>query len=229
MRNLWRVAAFDVLAPLAILAGLVYIGFVLDWPLWWAAVAAVLALLVLQCSVINALLFRRDGVTLGTDDDRPGLRLIVVALAAAAVVGAALVGYCTWTVEDRELNTAMGTVVGIASHVAEASATFTPGAPNASIDQATSLMAPQRADAYRREFNDVAKDLTGRGVSGQASTISAGVEGMSPDLASVAVLLRGTQNTPGQPQKVAILALRITLVKDHGRWLVTDVTPINAR
>ena len=229
MRNMWRVAAFDVLAPLAMLAGLAYVGFVLAWPLWWAAVAAVLALLVVQCSVINVVLFRRDGVTLGTDDDRPVLRLVIAALATAAVVGAAVVGYLTWTVEDRELNADMGTVVGIASHVAEASATFTPGAPNASIDEAASLMAPQRAEAYRREFNDVAKDLTSRGVSGQAATISAGVEGISPDLASVAVLLRGTQNAPGQPQKVAILALRVTLVKDHDRWLVADVTPINAR
>jgi len=229
MRNLWRVAAFDLLAPLAMLAALAYVGFVLAWPLWWAAVAAVLALLVVQCSVINVVLFRRDGVTLGTDDDRPGLRLIVVAVATAAVISAALVGYLTWTVKDRELNADMGMVVGIASHVAEASATFTPGAPNAAIDEATSLMAPQRADSYRREFNAVAKDLTSRGVSGQASTISAGVEGISPDLASVAVLLRGTQNVPGQPQKVAILALRVTLVKDHNRWLVADVTPINAR
>lgn len=229
MRNLWRVAVFDILVPLAILAGLAYIGFVLGWPLWWAAVGAVLAVLVIQSSVVNFLLYRRDGVTLGTDDDRPGLRAIVVALATAAVVAAAVVGYRSWTVRDHTLNGDMGTVVGIASSVAEASATFTPGAPNASIDRAVSLMAPERADAYRKEFDGVAKDLTKRGVSGQASTISAGVEGISPTMASVAVLLRGTQNAPGQPPKSAILALRVTLAKEQDRWLVTDVMPINSR
>ena len=229
MRNLWRVVVFDILVPLAILAGLVYIGFVLAWPLWWAVVVAVLGLLVVQSSAVNFMLYRRDGVTLGTDDDRPVLRCIVVAIATASVVAAALVGYRSWTLKDRELNGDMGMVVGIASSVAEASATFTPSAPNASIDRAVSMMAPERADAYRKEFNGVAKDLTSRGVSGQASTISAGVEGISPNLASVAVLLRGTQNAPGQPQKTAILALRVTLTKDHGRWLVTDVMPVNER
>lgn len=229
MRNLWRVVAFDIVVPLAVLAALVYIGFVLGWPLWWAAIGAVLGVLVLQSSVVNFMLYRRDGVTLGTDDDRPALRCVVVAIATAAVVAAAVVGYRSWTVKDRELNGDMGMVVGIASSIAEASATFTPGAPNASIDRAVSLMAPERADAYRKEFDGVAKDLTKRGVSGQASTISAGVEGISPSLASVAVLLRGTQNAPGQPPKTAILALRVTLAKAQGRWLVTDVMPINAR
>ncbi|MGB8403411.1 MAG: hypothetical protein WCE30_04940 [Mycobacterium sp.] len=229
MRNLWRVVAFDFLVPLLIVGALVYIGFVLDWPMWWAAVAAVLALLVVQSSAVNFVLYRRDGVTLGTDDDRPGLRLIVVGIATVAVVAAAVVGYLGWTEKDAALNRDSGMVVGIASSVAEASATFTPGAPNASIDRAASLMVPQRADAYRTEFNRVAKDLTARGVSGQASTISAGVEAIAPDMASVVVILRGTQNTPGQPPKVAILSLRITLIKDSGRWLVTDVTPINAR
>lgn len=229
MRNLLRVAFFDVLTPVAVLASLGYIGFALGWPLWWAAVGTVLGLLVLQASVVNFLLYRRDRVTLGTDDDRPGWRLVVVAVAVVALITAAVVGYLRWTLPDRQLSGDAGEVVGIASSVAEASATFTPGAPNASIDRATSLMVLQRAEAYRKEFNGVARDLTSRGVSGQASTISAGVEAIAPDMASVAVILRGTQDAPGQPQKTAILALRITLVKVDGRWLVSDVTPINAQ
>ena len=46
---------------------------------------------------------------------------------------------------------------------------------------------------------------------------------------SVAVVMRGTQNAPGKPADTAILALRVTLAKESGAWLVTDVTPINAR
>ena len=43
-------------------------------------------------------------------------------------------------------------VVGIASSVAEASATFTPQSPTASIDRATAMMSPQRAEKYKNEF-----------------------------------------------------------------------------
>lgn len=229
MRNAWRVLVFDILAPLAVLASLVYIGLALERPLWWVVVGTIVGLLVLQASVVNFVLFRRDGVTMGTDDDAPRLRLAVVGLTAVGVVAAAIVGYTKWTVPDRTTSADMSMVVGIASSVAEASATFTPGAPNVSIDRATALMAPQRAEAYRNEFNAVAKDLTSRGVAGQASTISAGVETIGPNFASVAVVMRATQNTPNKPAQATVLGLRVTLTKQDGRWLVMDVTPIASR
>ena len=140
-----------------------------------------------------------------------------------------IVGYTQWTVPDRAIRADIGEVVGIASSVAEASATFTPQDPSASINRATALMTPERGASYRKEFESVTKDFAGRGVSGQASTISAGVEAIGPAVASVAVVMRGTQNAPGKPPDVAVLALRITLTKDSGHWLVADVTPINAR
>jgi hypothetical protein len=229
MRNRLRVLLFDILAPLAAIAGLVYVGAALAWPLWWVSVCSALCLLIVEGMVINAVLFRRDGVTLGTDDDGPGLRLGVAAGAAVTLAAAVIVGYTSWTVPERDLHNDSAEVVGIASSVAEASATFTPSSPNASIDRATALMTPDRAESYRAEFTAVAKDLTSRNVSGQAQTISAGVEAIGPADASVAVVLRGTQNAPGKPADVAVLALRVMLTKDGGKWLVTDVTPINAR
>ena len=42
MRNLWRLLAFDILAPLAAIAALLVIGVVLDWPLWWVSACSVL-------------------------------------------------------------------------------------------------------------------------------------------------------------------------------------------
>jgi hypothetical protein len=229
MRNALRVLAFDVLAPLAAIAGLVYVGLALDWPTWWVSVCSVLCLLIVQGMIVDFVLYRRDGVTVGTDDEGPVLRLVVVGLAAVALSVAVVVGYTRWTVPDRTMNADIGEVVGIASSVAEASATFTPQDPNASIDRAAGLMTPERADAYRKEFAAVAKDLASRNVAGQASTISAGVEAIGPAAASVAVVMRGTQNAPGKPPDVAVLALRVTLSKDSGKWLVVDVTPINAR
>ena len=101
MRNVWRVAAFDVAAPIAAIAALVYIGVALAWPLWWVSVCSILCLLIVEGVVVNVVLARRDGVTLGTDDDAPGLRLAVAAVATAAVVAGVAVGYLRWTVPDH--------------------------------------------------------------------------------------------------------------------------------
>ncbi|MDT5097707.1 MAG: hypothetical protein QOC76_1444 [Mycobacterium sp.] len=229
MRNRLRVLAFDIAAPLAAIAAVIYIGIAMAWPLWWVALASVLCLLIVEGAIVNAVLARRDGVTVGTDDDGPGLRLAVIGLAAVALVAAVAIGYTQWTVPDRNLRDDSAEVVGIASSVAEASATFTPASPTAAIDRATELMTPDRADKYKNEFAAVAKQLTSKNVTASASTISAGVEAIGPQDASVAVMMRGTQNVPGQPPDMAVLALRITLSKEGNRWLVDDVTPINSR
>ena len=140
-----------------------------------------------------------------------------------------LVGYTRWTVPDRTLHDDSAEVVGIASSVSEASATFTPQSPTASIDRATAMMSPKSAEAFKNEFADVAKDLTSKNISAQASTVSAGVEAIGPDAASVAVILRGTQNAPGKPPDTAVIALRVALTKTDGHWLVDDVSPIHSR
>jgi hypothetical protein len=229
MRNRWRVLAFDILAPIAAIAGLVYIGIALGWPLWWVSVCSVLCVLIVEGVVVNVVLARRDSVTVGTDDEGPGLRLAVVAVATIALVAGVVVAYLRWTVPDRALNSDTTEVVGIASSVAEASATFTPQSPTASSDRAIAMMSPKSADAYKTEFAKVAKDLTSRNISAQATTVSAGVEAIGPDAASVAVILRATQNAPGKPTDTAVLALRIQLSKSDGRWLVDDVSPIHSR
>ena len=229
MRNVWRVAAFDVAAPIVAIAALVYVGVALAWPLWWVSVCSILCLLIVEGVVVNVVLARRDGVTLGTDDDAPGLRLAVAAVATAAVVAGVAVGYLRWTVPDRTLHDDTAEVVGLATSIAEASATFTPQNPTASIDRAAAMMSAQSAEALKNQFATVAKELTSRNVSAQASTISAGVEAIGPNAASVAVVLRGTQNAPGKPPENAVLALRVQLSKHDGRWLVDDLSPIHSR
>jgi len=229
MRNLLRVLAFDVLAPLGAALGLVYVGVALAWPLWWVSVCSVLGLLILQAVVVNVVLWRRDGVTLGTDDDAPRLRLAAVGLTTVALVAAVVVGYLQWTAPQSQLNRDMTEVVGIASSAAEASATFTPQSPNANVDRLTAMMTSRGADGFRGEFDSMAKDLTSKGLTVSASTVSAGVEAIGPEAAVVAVIMRGTQNAPGkQPANVA-LPLRVSLVKQDGRWLVDDLSPINSR
>ena len=229
MRNRLRVLAFDVLAPLAAVLALVYIGIALAWPLWWVSVCSVLCVLVVEGVVVNFALARRDAVTVGTDDDGPGLRLAVVGTATAALVAAAVVGYVKWTVPDRTLNADSAEVTGIASSVAAASATFTPQNPTSSIDRAAGMMSPASAERFKNEFAAVARDLGSRNVSAQASTVSAGVEAIGPDAASVAVILRGTQSSPGKQPDTAVLALRVALSKTDGRWVVEDVSPIHSR
>lgn len=229
MRNRLRVAAFDVAAPAGAILALVFIGLALAWPLWWVSLCSVLCLLIVQGVLVNVVLARRDGVTVGTDDDGPGLRLAVVGVATVALVAAVLVGYLRWTQPDNTFNRDRDQVVRIASSVAEDTATFAPQSPTASIDRATAMMTPERAEAFKKEFSGVAKDLTSKNVSATASTISAGVEALGPAAASVAVVLRGTQSVPGKPADNAVLALRVTLTKSDNRWVVDNVVPLHSR
>lgn len=229
MRNRLRVLAFDVLAPAAAVAALIYIGIALAWPLWWVSVCSVLCLLIVEGVLVNFFLARRDAVTAGTDDDGPGLRLAIVGTATAAAIAAVVVGYVQWTLPDRALRDDSTEVAGIASSVAEASATFTPQSPTASLDRATAMMSAASAERFKSEFEAVAKDLAGRKVSAQASTVSAGVEAIGPAAASVTVVLHASQSSPGKPTDTAVLALRVALSKSDGRWVVEDVSPIHAR
>ncbi len=229
MRNAWRVLAFDIAAPVAAVAALLAIGVVLGWPRWWVAACSVLVLLVVQGVAVNVWLLRRDSVTVGTDDDAPGLRLTVVGLCTVAVFSAVLTGYMHWTLPDRRLKADAAEVVRIAAGMAEATATFSPQEPTASIDRAAAMMVPEQATAFKENFSKATADLAHKNVTASASTLEAGVEAIGPSAAAVAVVLRATQNTPGQPPSNAVLALRIALTKQSDHWLVLGVSPINAR
>ena len=229
MRNLARVLAFDIGAPLAAISALLIIGVMLEWPIWWVSVCSILCLLIVQGTLVNLVLYRRDSVTVGTDDDKPGIRLAVTGLAAAALVSAVVVGYSNWILPDRTFTTDSADVVRIATQVSEATATFTPGDPNSSIERAAALMVPERAEAFKAQFGSATADMARRTMSAQASTISAGLEALGPSSASVAVIMRGSQNAPGQDPSVAVLSLRVALTKQEGGWRVIDVAPINSR
>ncbi|OBK50565.1 hypothetical protein [Mycobacterium kubicae] len=229
MRNALRVAAFDVLAPLAAIAALLAIGVVLAWPLWWVSACSVLVLLVVQAVAINYWLYRRDAVTVGTDDDAPGLRLAVAILSTAAIVAAVLTGYTHWTGSDDEFKEDAQHVVQVATGMAEATASFSPTAPTDSLDRAAAMMVPEQAEAFKAQYTKSTADLIQRKVTAQAATLSAGVEALGPSAASVAVILRVTQTVPGQPPSQAAPAVRVSLTKRGHDWLVADVTPINSR
>ncbi len=229
MRNLARVLAFDIGAPVAAISALLIIGVMLEWPLWWVSVCSILCLLIVEGALVNLVLYRRDSVTVGTDDDKPGIRLAVTGLAAAALASAVAVGYTNWVLPDRTFTTDSADVVRIATQVSEATATFTPGDPNSSIERAAALMVPERAEAFKAQFGSATADMAKRTMSAQASTVSAGLEALGPSSASVAVIMRGTQSAPGQDPSVAVLSLRVALTKQEGGWRVVDVAPINSR
>ena len=229
MRNAARVLAFDVAAPLAAVGALLMIGVMLGWPLWWVSVCSILGLLIVQAAVLNVVGYRRDSVTMGTDDDTPGLRLAVVGITTATLVVAAVVGYTRWTVPDRDFTRDTTEVVRIAAQVAEATATFSPTNPAAAIDQATAMMSPEQAEAFKAQFGPASADMAKRRVTAEARAISAGLEALAPSAASVAVIMRGTQTEPGQQPSVAVLSLRVALSKDGGDWKVVGLSPINTR
>ncbi|HTY32219.1 hypothetical protein [Mycobacterium sp.] len=229
MRNLWRLLAFDIVAPLAAVAALLGIGVVLGWPLWWVSGCTALLVLIAEGVAVNFWLLRRDSVSVGTDDDAPGLRLAVVLLCTAALCAAVLTGYTHWTRPDRDFRKDSREVVSVATGMAEAMASFTPGAPTSSLDRAAALMVPEQAGAFRDQYTKSSADLAQHNVTAQAATLAAGVEALGPSAASVAVILRVTQSAPGQPPSQVAPALRVTLAKKGGSWLVADVTPINSR
>ncbi|OIN80024.1 hypothetical protein [Mycobacterium malmoense] len=226
MRNLWRLLAFDIVAPLAAIAALLAIGMVLGWPLWWVSACSVLVLLIVEGMGVNFWLLRRDSVSVGTDDDAPGLRLAVVFLCAAALCAAVLTGFTHWTRPDRDFDKDSREVVRIATGTAETMASFTPGAPTTGIDRAAAMMVPERAAAFKEQYNKSSADLAQHNVTAQATTLAAGVEALGPSAASVAVILRVTQTAPGQPASQAAPALRVTLTKRSGDWLVSDLAPV---
>ena len=90
-------------------------------------------------------------------------------------------------------------------------------------------MVPEQATAFRDQFGKATADLAHRNVTATASTMEAGLEAIGQAAASVAVILRATQNEPGQPADNAVLALRVTLTKQNDHWLVLGVSPLNAR
>ncbi len=222
MRNLWRLIGFDVAAPLGAIAALVTIGIVLAWPAWWVSLCSVLVLLIVEGVAVNFFLLRRDSVTVGTDDDAPALRLAVVGLCAVAVMAAVGTEFGHWTMADRDLKRDATEVVRVAAGVAEATVTFSPQDPMASVDRAAAMMVPDRASVFRDQFLNANADLAHRNVTARAETLSAGVEALGPSDALVAVFMRGIRDEPGQPTSRAVLALRVSLTKQSGRWLVSD-------
>lgn len=226
MRNLWRLFAFDIAAPLAAIAALLAIGVVLGWPLWWVSVCSVLILLIVEGVGVNFWLLRRDSVTVGTDDDAPGLRLAVVLLCTAALTAAVLTGYTHWSRSDRDFSEDSRKVVQVATGMAEAMASFTPNSPDNAIDRATAMIVPEHAASFKEEYTKSSAELAQHNVTAQAATLSAGVEALGPSAAVVAVVLRVTQNAPGQQPSRVAPALRVTLTKRGSDWLVAEVLPI---
>lgn len=226
MRNIWRLFAFDLAAPLAAIAALLAIGAVLGWPMWWVSACSVLVLLIVEGMGVNFWLLRRDSVSLGTDDEAPGLRLAVVLLSTAALAAAVATGYTHWTKTDRDFTDDSRKVVRIAADMAEAMASFSPTAPTGSIDRATAMVVPEHAAAFKEQYTKSSAELGQHHVTAQAATVSAGVEALGPSVASVAVVVRVTQNAPDQPPSQAAPALRVTLTKRGSDWLVADVLPI---
>jgi hypothetical protein len=227
MRNVWRVFAFDIATPLTAIAALLMVGYALEWRVWWVAVCSVLCTLIVEGMIVNFLLFRRDRVTVGTDDDGPGLRLGVVGLTTIALVAAVLVTYTQWTQPDRELDTNLEDVTGIAMKFAESAMTYSPADPAGGIDRAAALMEPEQAEKFKAGYGTEAAKQAAQNFSAQAQTISAGVNAISTDSAIVAVAMRATRQQPGTPPDRVIVGVQVALSKADEGWRVVDLIPIS--
>lgn len=226
-RNVVRVILFDVLAPLVTVLALVMLGVILDWPIWWVVVCTAACLLIAEGVAVNTYLVRRDSVTVGTDDDGPGLRTGIVALATAAVVAVAVVGYQHWTVPDHEGNADRSAVTDVVATVAEAVVNYNPSSPDIYVRKATEHMTEGQAQSFTGDFGRATAELQAKGISQKGEVISVGLEALGPESAVTASLVRRTSVAAKTQPAEAILALRMTLTKRDGRWLVDNIAPID--
>lgn len=226
-RNLVRVILFDILAPLVTVLAIVELGVILRWPTWWVVVCTASCLLIAQGVAVNVYLARRDSVTVGTDDDGPALRTGITALATASVLAVAIVGYRHWTVPDREGNADRAAVTDVVSTVAEAVVNFTPGSPDTYVHKATEHMTEGQKQSFTRDFDRATAELKAKGISQQGEIISVGIEALGPEDAVTAALVRRTSVAAKTQPEESVLALRLTLTKRDGRWLVDNIAPID--
>ncbi|MGL5443791.1 MAG: hypothetical protein ACRDDJ_15135 [[Mycobacterium] stephanolepidis] len=226
-RNALRVIIFDLLAPLVTVLAIVELGVILRWPTWWVVVCTASCLLIAQGSAVNAYLARRDSVTVGTDDDGPALRTGIVALATVAVLAVAVVGYRHWTVPDREGNADRAAVTDVVVTVAEAVVNFVPGSPDSYVRKATEHMTEGQGQSFTRDFDRATAELKTKGISQQGQIISVGIEALGPEDAVTAALVRRTSVAAKTQPEESVLALRMTLAKRDGRWLVDNIAPID--
>ncbi|MGF2946200.1 hypothetical protein [Mycobacterium sp. Lab-001] len=226
-RNFWRAMLFDVIAPAAIIAALAAIGIMLRWPAWWAAACSALTLLVVASVVANVVWRRRYSVTIGTGDAHPWIRLIVATVMTGAIAAMVAVGYFRVMSPIRDIDQDSSTVARIAASMAQASSSFSPLDPTASLNRATALMAPDRVGAFKQRYSKATAAMAKNMVTADVELVAAGVEGISQSAARVAVLMRGTQSRPDIVARHTVIALQVLLAKEKGRWLVLDVLPIH--
>jgi arginine/lysine/ornithine decarboxylase len=184
-------------------------------------------LLIAQGVAVNAYLARRDSVTVGTDDDGPALRTAVVALATASVLAVAMVGYRHWTVPDREGNADRSAVTDVVATVAEAVVSFSPGSPDSYVHKAAEHMTEGQRQSFTRDFDRATAELKAKGISQQGEIISVGIEALGPEDAVAAALVRRTSVAAKTQPEESVLALRMSLAKRDGRWLVDNIAPID--
>lgn len=226
-RNMLRVILFDLSAPVVTVLAIVELGVILRWPVWWVVVCTAFCVLIVQGVAVNAYLARRDSVTVGTDDDGPALRTGIVALAAASVLAVAVVGYGHWTLPDREGNADRAAVTDVAATVGEAVVNFAPDNPDTSVRQATEHMTAAQGQSFTRDFGRATAELKAKGISQQGEIVSVGIEALGPGDAVMATLVRRTSVAAKTRPEQSVLALRLTLTKRDGRWLVDNIAPID--
>ena len=153
----------------------------------------------------------------------------MAAVTTAALATAAVVGYVRWTLPDRAFTRDAAEVVGIASDVAEATGTFSPGDPVSAIDRARVHDGAGGADAFKAQFASTAADC------GEAEGQRPGADhlsrpgGLGSSAASVTVIMRGTQVETRTEARQCRAGIAGGAVKLDDGWKVVDVSPINSR
>ncbi len=158
---------------------------------------------------------------------RQRIGLTVAALiAAAALVVVGVFGY-RYT-EDRAADRTRADVVGAASQQVEAMFSYT----HATVDSELPKSADGLTGEFRGDYEKLIKEVIAPGakekqLTVKATTTAAGVVSATPDTAVVLVFLNQVSTGKDVAEGTTTGSrVRVTLQKEDGRWLVSQVTPV---
>ncbi|GAA3223535.1 hypothetical protein [Actinocorallia longicatena] len=144
-------------------------------------------------------------------------------LVVAVLVGAALLiapASKIWSSSDQDRR---DEALGAARQVALNMVTMNYDTVNADVQRVLSGATGSFKDQWAGQTKTLGEELTKNQSKSQGSVLSAGVVSIDDDSAEVIVAVTSVVTNPEVPSGAARnLRFRMSLVKEHGKWLVSD-------
>lgn len=142
---------------------------------------------------------------------------LVAAVALAAVVVAALL---LTRASDDELRDSALTAAG---RYTQSLTSYDARTLEEDVERVQRVSSPEFASEYERTITEVREQIVADQTVSVGTVVAAGVERLEDDRAVVLVAVDQAVTAGGQPTRTEANRVRMTLVRQDGRWLVQDV------